>query len=482
MKIWRAEIGIALVAAYTVPASVYWIGIFLRLWYGNPFFALFANRIIMLVLCVVTVLGFVIYVLDRKVFLNRAKSKKIASQPLVILSLVLVMEGVFFGCLTGFGPEGYMVTWNDLGDFSLYTVWYLVRVISGLIFLIDGFIIITRKRVRDYSKSWIFMLTILGAALNAASISGMPFRAESWSDISRVHHGKYFWDSPSSHCPRPYMAGYMDTDGFFFGGVEKTRVTVSFPDTNASVIQEDNWLAGGMFVVGYDKALVQIDYGFYSMLRMDHGGDLYLDVGIVETYECLPYWPYICPFGIYPWAQELYSHTVLVEGVPPSTPITLVASWDPSRSGWVQWNYTVNSMTCPAGAVNVTALAPTVIRYFYVGSRDLTFNWFIGWIPYWQTYPFQFGVMSSYNIGHGGWNVFLSNLAYFREGEWHNVEAAKSIGGINAMLDTRWMWGGENYDGVNADYYPSLEAGSVKFYYSGSTIRDHTVLWRGQPH
>ncbi|MDH5462546.1 MAG: hypothetical protein OEX09_10045, partial [Candidatus Bathyarchaeota archaeon] len=174
--------------------------------------------------------------------------------------------------------------------------------------------------------------------------------------------------------------------------------------------------------------------------------------------------------------------TVLVEGVPPSTPITLVASWDPSRSGWVQWNYTVNSMTCPAGAVNVTALAPTVIRYFYVGSRDLTFNWFIGWIPYWQTYPFQFGVMSSYNIGHGGWNVLLSDPAYFREGEWHNVEAAKSIGGINAMLDTRWMWGGENYDGVSADYYPSLEAGSVKFYYSGSTIRDHTVLWRGQPH
>jgi len=50
------------------------------------------------------------------------------------------------------------------------------------------------------------------------------------------------------------------------------------------------------------------------------------------------------------------------------------------------------------------------------------------------------------------------------------------------MLDTRYMWGGENYDGVNAYYYPSLEAGSVKFYYSGSTLRDHTVLWSGQPH
>lgn len=476
LNIWRAEIGIALIATYTVPASVYWIGVFLRLWYGNSFFAIFANRAIMLVLCILTFAGLMMYVLGRKEFLNRVKSKKIVSQPLMILSLIVVMEGVFFGCLTGLGPEGYILTWKDLTDFSLYTAWYLLRIISGLMFLIDGFIIITRKG--DYSKSWILMLIILGTTPNIPPTSVMPSQNH---HISGLYHGRYFWDSPSSCYPRSYMAGYMDTNGFYFY-THATRVTVSFPDTNASVIQEDNWLAGGMFVVGYDKELVQIDYGFYTMLTLDHDGDLYLDFGIIQTYECLPYWPYICPFGLHPWIQVLFSRTIPVKEASPSTPVTLVASWDPSRSGWVQWNYTINDITYPAGSVNVTALAPTIIDGFVVGSRNLTFNWFIDWIPYWQTYPFQFGITSYYNIDHGGWNVLLSTPSYFKEGRWHNVETAKSIGGINAILDTRWIWGGENYEGVNAYYYPSLETGNVRFHYSGFTIQDHTILWQEQPH
>ena len=479
LSIWRAEIGIGLISAYTVPASVYWIGVFLRLWYGNSFFAIFANRTIMLVLYILTVTGLVMYVLDRKTFLDCVRGRTIGFQPLIILSLILMMEGVFFGVLTGLGPEEHRWTWADLIDFSLYTGWYLLRIICGLVFLIDSFFVVRRKG--NYLKSWFLMLIILVTTLNIPPISGMPFRVKSSHSICGLCHGRYFWDSPSSHYPQPFMAGYMDTGGVFFGCM-KTRITVSFPDTNASVIQEDNWLAGGMFVVGYDKKLFQNDYGFYTMLTLNHDGDLYLDFGIIETYECLPYWPYICPYGLYPWAREIFSHGVLVEGVPTEALITLVASWDPSRSGCVQWNYTVNDITYPAGAVNVTAAAPTIIPCFFVGSRNLPWHWFIGWMPYWQTYPFQFGVTSYYNIGHAGWNVLLSNPSYFKDGEWHNVETAKSIGGMNAMLDTRWMWGGENYEGVSAYHYPSLEAGNVKFHYSGSTTRDHSVLWEGQPY
>ena len=467
----------ALIATYTVPASVYWIGILLRLWYGNSFFAIFANRVIMLVLCILTVAGFVVYVLGRKVFLNRVKSRKNVSQPLVTLSLILLLEGFFFGCLTGLGPETFQWTWKACIDFSLYTGLYLLIIISGLMFLVDGLTIVTRKG--DWSRLLVIPLFIvLVTALNTPPISDLSFQNH---NVSGVYHGRYFWDSPSSHSPQPYMAGYMDTNGSYFYA-RATRVTVSFPETNASAIQDDNWLAGGMFVVGYDTELVQNDYGFYTTLMLNHYGDLYLHFGVIETYECLPYWPYICPYGIYPWARRLFNNTIPIEGVSPSTPVTMTASWDPSRSGWILWNYTVNGITHSAGAVNITTLATTMIHTFVVGSRNLTFNWFVGWMPYWQTYPFQFGVTSSYNIGHGGWNVLLSNPSYFTEGEWHNIETAKSIGGTNAMLDTRWMWGGENYEGVNAYYYPSLEAGNVKFHYSGSTIRDHTVLWGEQSH
>jgi hypothetical protein len=471
----RPEIGVALIAAYTVPATVYWIGVVFRFWYGNPFFAIFANRMIMLGLCILTVGGLVTYVFGRKVFLNRLRCRKFAYQPLMVLGLILIVEGIFFYLLTGLGPEGYKWTLKDLPDFSLYTVWYILRIVSGSLFLIDGFIIINSKRKCLKSCNTLVLIIIIIAALKIPPTSATSFQNRL---ISGLYHGRYLWDSPSSYRPQPYMAGYMDTNNVR-STAEKTRITVSFPNTNASVIQADNWLAGGMFVVGYDSEIVQIDYGFYALLTLNHYGNLCLMVGIIQTYECLPYWPYICPFGTYPWARVLFNATIPIEGISPSTPITLTSSWNKSRLGWVSWDYTVNDITYPASAINVTQLAPTIQPYFYVGSRNLKWMVFIDWMPYWQTYLFQFGVTSSYNIGHGGWNVLLSTPSYFKVGEWHDVEAAKSICGANAMLDTRWTWGGENYEGVSAHYYSSPET-HVKFYYSGSTIRDHTLLWGSQ--
>ena len=466
MNLCKAEIGISFIASYSVPASVYWIGVFLCLWHGNSFFALFANRAIMLLLLILTVAGIIMYIAGRNKFLDQKQNRRITLPLMMNLGLILIVEGIFFSIITGLGPEKYEWTLKSLLDFSLYVGWYLSRIFSGLLFLIDGF------RTRANSKSCALMLIILGAITNPLLLANSNMN----NHVPGVYNGRYFWDSPPTHYPQPYMAGYMDTSGYYFY-VKKTNVTISFPDTNASVIQEDNWLAGGMFVVGYDKKLVQIDYGFYTMLVLDHNENLYINFGVIETYECLPYWPYICPFGLYPWIKELFSHTIPVNGISPSTPTTLVASWDPSHSGLIQWNYTVNNITYPAGAVNITALAPTIIPTFVAGSRNLTFNWFIDWNPYWQTYPFQFGITSSYTIGHGGWNVLLSNPSYFKEGKWHNVETARIIGGTNAILDTRWIWGGENYEGVTAHNCPSLQTYSLKFYYSGSTARDHTILW-----
>lgn len=284
--------------------------------------------------------------------------------------------------------------------------------------------------------------------------------------------------------PLPFMGAYMDSRGINLGSVKKTRVTVCFPDTAPSQIQADNWLAGGMFVTGYDDSLNEIDYGFYTMLTLEHDGSLYLDFGINQTYECL--WNPLGGFlyGSLPWTKGIYNATIPIEGVSPSTPITLTTSWDKPYLGWVSWEYTINGVTYLADAQNVTALVEAldpsgnIQPYFYVGSRDLTDPvQFVYWVPYGQAYNFQFGVVSRYNIGHGGWNVLLSYPSYFKDSEWHSVGTARSIGGANTILDYRWFWGGENYEGVSAYYDTLQERRNVKFYYSGSTIGDHNVLW-----
>jgi len=125
----------------------------------------------------------------------------------------------------------------------------------------------------------------------------------------------------------PFMAGYMDTDGVK-KYVEKIGITVSFPETDPSVIQTDNWLAGGMFVTAYDSDLHQIDYGFYTLLVLEHDGSLYLDYGVYKTYECLlslggpghPPWPGF-PHGPSPWTVMLFNDTLPIQGVSYSTPL-----------------------------------------------------------------------------------------------------------------------------------------------------------------
>lgn len=279
----------------------------------------------------------------------------------------------------------------------------------------------------------------------------------------------------NSTSSQPYVAGWMDAGGEHFG-VTQTRVTVSFPNTDPSVIQEDNWLAGGMFVTGFDTALDQTDYGFYTVLTLLHDGSLSLDVGVWQTYEGIP--------GILnpPWAELLYSATWEIGGVSPSTPITLTARWDVS-SGLIYWEFTVSGSTFSLSPFNITAVAPTIQRQFIVGTIDLwqTCPICLWALPYMFAYDFQFGIMSNYNIGHSGWNVKLEYPQYYKEDSWHIVDSAKSIGGENAFLDARWVWGGENYDGVNTVNPPDSVRYFVTFHYTGSTLEDWVRLWSPPP-
>jgi hypothetical protein len=90
---------------------------------------------------------------------------------------------------------------------------------------------------------------------------------------------------------------------------------------------------------------------------------------------------------------------------------------------------------------------------------------------------FQFpGAWSKYNIGQVGWQSHLSTPGYIKLGEssWTDVSFAYSTDGPHAFLDHTVLWGGDDYENVDASYYRK----HVYFYPTPSTTIDpDTLLW-----
>jgi hypothetical protein len=251
----------------------------------------------------------------------------------------------------------------------------------------------------------------------------------------------------------------VDPDPDYFT-VEKTRVTVSFPNTpDASVIGANNWLAAGIFVQGQDSSVSHQDYGFYTVLVLDCYGGLWLDVGVWTTHE----------FPI--WRALDCCRTWSIGGVDRSTPITLTMYWDSGAEKKIYWVVTIDGQDYnpPGNYINIGAYRPTIIKKFYVGMTEIPIiNW-----PWAWAYYFQFGIMSPENIVQDGWQAKLRHPQYFLYGSWNDVEYALSMGGHCAFLDAVWRWGGNNYEGVSVFRARNV----VTFYYAGTTLEDWTTLW-----
>ena len=152
LKIRRAEIGIAMIVVYTFLISANLIAAAFGAKFGlrvDLIFWSILSPIVVLCLCVLTVTGLAIYISGRKVFL---KSKKIVFLPLVILGLILVVEGVLYVNSIIFGleylstkiPGGYPLTLEASIEALLFFFWSGLKISSGLLFFIDGFITVTQ--------------------------------------------------------------------------------------------------------------------------------------------------------------------------------------------------------------------------------------------------------------------------------------------------------------------------------------------------
>ena len=140
----RAEIGIMLVAC-NIPPFVDLVALFLNIWNFYIVWQIWANPIIAVGFCVLTISGLVLYVIWRKEFLGRVKGSKFASVVLLTISLILIVGGILQSIFTVLSVNYYTartsgwhpLTLEEMTIYTLYFVWSGVAFTSGVLWLFD---------------------------------------------------------------------------------------------------------------------------------------------------------------------------------------------------------------------------------------------------------------------------------------------------------------------------------------------------------
>lgn len=269
---------------------------------------------------------------------------------------------------------------------------------------------------------------------------------------------------------QPYIAAYMTTNytecAPGSGHAKAVRVTVSFSGTDKSVIQSDNWLEAGIAAQGPDSVYGDgnaIDWGytFGLMLAPWMYPEPFLHAEVIEGHEwvnCLPGYP-----------KTIYCWNAIIPGITVSSSVTLTMEWTENTLDYYatveETTYLVFSYT-----PNETAL-----HYFMTGTVGR--SW--GPLPLPNTVKFLqfFGAWSNYNIGKVGWHSYLSYPGFIEAGDasWTDVSFAYSTDGPNSYWDNTLGWGGDRYEGVDANYCYKY----VHFYPTsdGTTLEPDTLLW-----
>jgi hypothetical protein len=267
----------------------------------------------------------------------------------------------------------------------------------------------------------------------------------------------------------PYVAGFhvIADDLSLRETVNATEVTVSFPSTQPELFPHGCWLGGGMFVQAQDHVFRNVDYGFYMMLVLDASSKLFVDFGLHQTEE------ETAPLQK-PMSFLVYDYTWQISGISPSTPITLLQSWN--SKGFVDYSLSFSGRTETLTSVNVTNMpnCQNIITRFYAGNVVIDPFPFSRYINY-----FQFGTIGNQPITDSHWHVDLKEPRVLRQTGWALVDKAWSLQGDHSYLDHDLMWGGAAYPGVDAQYhkYPLQNPYEIIFSYNNNTLPSGKVLW-----
>jgi len=267
-----------------------------------------------------------------------------------------------------------------------------------------------------------------------------------------------------------YAGGFM-TQGFL--RLEGVSVGVSFAGTNASSIQPGNFLSGGIGIHSPDCCVDGIDFGYRFDVYLFHDGSEML---AAEAWEICD-WNMAC--GGHSWQNLMFFRDEKIITPSISSDLHLYLEWE-NRT--VVWSYSVNEGTVQ----NFTSFVPPAVDnpYFNVGT--------LGGIPsspeppspYFLNQPtgyyfFQYGLMSAYPIGHGGWAVSFYCPSYLTgaNDSWKCIQHSDTVQGDKAYWKAIFRWG-EPYSNVVPTVVSDGASPAVRFSYSpSSTMPSFESLW-----
>lgn len=253
-----------------------------------------------------------------------------------------------------------------------------------------------------------------------------------------------------------YVGGYLSAP---LGHADGAGATVSFAGTNASTIQEGNFIAAGIGIHSANCCVDGIDYSYRFDLYLFHDGSESI---VASGWE-------VCDdnlaCGGHSWKVLLLSDEQSLGPGDLGVGFRLRMNWD---GGAIVWSYStgLNEM------VNFTSfkVPPQENRNFNTGvaaGGSLTSEQS-------AAYFFQFGVMSRYPIGHGGWKIAVYCPSIEQAGNWECIQHAKTVQGDQSFWKVLWRWG-ESYPNVSVS---SAGKWVAQFEYRpGSTTGNFEYLW-----
>ena len=255
-----------------------------------------------------------------------------------------------------------------------------------------------------------------------------------------------------------YSGGAMEGPA---GHASGAAVTVSFEGTSAQSIQADNYLAAGIGIHAAGCCVDGIDYSYRYDLFLYHSGNESMVASAWEACDDN------AACGGHSWKVLMFLDSLDLGKANFGENLTLMMNWVQGKDGpEVLWSYSTQGV----GPHNFAVFTPPSAENHVFNTGELQG----GTLSSAQkaSYFFQFGVMSRYSIGEGGWRVLLSCPSLFN-GTWSCVDHAMTLGGSQSFWKIFWRWG-EEYQGVSVT---STRPGDLQFSYSGESTPSFQQLW-----
>ena len=259
-----------------------------------------------------------------------------------------------------------------------------------------------------------------------------------------------------------YVGAFMDAPA---GHANGAGVEVTFAGTNSSSIQPDNFLSAGFGIHAAGCCVDGIDYSYRFDLYLFHDGNEALVASAWEACDDN------AACGGHSWKVLMFQRSQPLLSPELGAGMYLRMEWVQGQSGAsVLWAYSWAYSVPTGGFVNFTEFAVPK-------AENHDFNTGIlpgGTLGPGQSgsYFFQFGMMSGYPIGHGGWSVELTCPSLLTK-TWSCVSHAKTLAGDQSYWKVFWRWG-ENYPNVSE---AAEGAQSIGFSFAQTSARNFEQLW-----